>query len=77
MRAAYSARDHKTYQINAHTIKSNMATIGASALSERAKKHEYAGRDSDWDFIEEDMEGFLTAFAQICAKIRNGSRQYP
>ena len=77
MRAAYSARDHKTYQINAHTIKSNMATIGATALSERAKKHEYAGRDSDWDFIEEDMEGFLTAFAQICAKIRNGSRQYP
>ncbi|MBR0515855.1 MAG: response regulator, partial [Eubacterium sp.] len=51
MRKSMREHDFKSYEIDAHSIKSQMATIGNKKLSELARKHEYAAKDKDLDFI--------------------------
>ena len=61
--------DLKTYQIEAHAAKSNMATIGLKEFSERAKKHEFAAKENDIAFIKEDGEDFIEAYLRLCRKL--------
>ena len=51
-------------------IKSNMATIGVNGLFERARKHEYAGRDEDAAFIAEDGEAFIQEYEKFCDRLK-------
>jgi HPt (histidine-containing phosphotransfer) domain-containing protein len=70
MRKSLEANDLNAYRIDAHTIKGSMATIGMKAFSERAKKHEFAARDNDADFVQGDADAFLNEYAAICGKLR-------
>ncbi|MCR5120395.1 MAG: response regulator [Lachnospiraceae bacterium] len=74
MRTSLRDKDLKAYAIDAHSLKSSMATIGFAAFSERAKKHEFAGKEGNAAFIEEDAEGLLKEYADICSKLK-GYRQ--
>ncbi len=69
MKKSLAAKDMKAYAIDAHTVKSSMLTIGFAALSERAKKHEFAAKENHIDFVEGDAEAFLTEYAELCEKI--------
>ncbi len=69
MRISLANKDMQSYRIDAHTIKSSMATIGIEAFSERAKKHEFAARDNDLAFIEGDAEAFINKYLEICKKL--------
>ena len=68
MRKSLEANDIDAYRIEAHTIKSTMATVGLSGLSERAKRHEFAAKDNDVSFIFGDAEGFLDEYTSVCKK---------
>lgn len=70
MRKNLEAKDIKAYEIDAHTIKSSMATIGLKELSERARKHEFAAKDNDTDFIYGDAEEFIKEYTDMCEKLR-------
>ena len=48
-----------------------MANIGMMEFSERAKKHEYAAKDNDISFINEDGEAFIAEYINICNKLEN------
>ena len=63
-------KNYERYGIDAHAIKGLMATIGLSSLSERAKKHEFAAKEGDLDFIEADHEGFLEEYGSVCDILR-------
>ena len=69
MRKSISEGDIKSYEIDAHSIKSSMATIGLMALSERAKKHEFAAKADDTQLISEDAEDFLREYEEVCKKL--------
>ncbi len=69
MRKCLETRDIKSYRIDAHSIKSSMATLGAYQLSERAKMHEYAARDNDIAFIYGDAEEFIEEYNNLCSRI--------
>ncbi|MBO4591072.1 MAG: response regulator, partial [Eubacterium sp.] len=69
MKKNLEAKDLKAYEIDAHTIKSTMATLGLKELSERAKKHEFAAKEKDMDFISGDAEGFIDAYVEVCRKL--------
>ena len=69
MRKSLEARDIKTYEIDAHTIKSSMATVGMKDFSERAKKHEFAAKAGNTDFIYKDAEDFIKKYEEICRKL--------
>ena len=59
----------KAYKIEAHSVKSSMATIGMKDFSERAKKHEFAAKDNETDFIYGDAEDFIREYEEICRKL--------
>ena len=65
MRKNLAAKDIKAYIIDAHTVKNALATIGLKAFSERAKMHEYAAKENDLAFLEEDGEAFIRAYTEL------------
>ena len=66
--------DIRAYEIEAHTIKSTMATIGMKAFSETAKKHEFAAKDNDIGFIMDNAEDFINEYNEICKKLEAAVR---
>ena len=71
MRKSLETGDIDAYRIDAHSIKGSMATIGLKDFSERAKKHEFAARDNDMDFINADAESFIEDYIKLCDKLSN------
>ena len=71
MKVSLKNEDVHSYEIDSHTIKSSMANIGMMEFSERAKKHEYAAKDNDISFINEDGEAFIAEYINICNKLEN------
>ncbi len=69
MRKNLEQHDLAAYRIDAHAVKSSMATVGLKAFSERAKKHEFAARDNDAAFIEKDAETFIADYLEIVGKL--------
>ena len=71
MRKSLETGDIDAYRIDAHSIKGSMATIGLKDFSERARKHEFAARDNDMDFINADAESFIEDYTLLCDKLSN------
>ncbi len=69
MRKNLEAKDYNAYRIDAHSIKSSMATLGLDSLSERAKKHEFAAKEDNIGFILEDAEDFMKEYTEVCRKM--------
>ena len=68
IRAFYQARDWNNYSIYTHGLKSSSANIGANNLSEHAKKHEFASKDSnkiDEAYIDSDVEVLLKEYDDV------------
>ena len=65
MKKYLDAKDYKNFGIEAHATKSSMATIYAMEISERAKKHEFACKESRFDFVEEDGEAFINDYIRF------------
>ncbi len=65
----YKARDLQAFKIEVHAIKSASASIGALALSKLASQLEEAAMKSDWIYIDQHTEQFLSDFFQILENI--------
>ena len=70
MRNLIKEGNYKDFGIEAHALKGLMATIGVRELSERAKQHEFASKEGNIAFIDEDYEGLLDDFKNLCEKMR-------
>ena len=66
---AFERRDWKNYTIAVHGLKSAMRTIGATQLSEVARKLEYAGKENQIEYILENhhelMEEYRALFFRL------------
>lgn len=69
------AKDWKNYMIEAHSLKSTAANIGAYELSEQAARHEAAAKSGNYAFIESDgvkltssYRSLLDALREVCSK---------
>lgn len=69
MRNLVKEGNYTDFGIEAHALKGLMATIGVKGLSERAKKHEFASKEGNNAFIDEDYEGLLAEFKDICDRM--------
>ena len=70
LRNSLEAGDIRAYRIEAHTVKSTVATIGLKALSKRAEKHEFAAKADDRESILSDAEGFIAEYEDVCRKLK-------
>lgn len=62
---ALAAEDIETFTIEVHSLKSTSRTIGALALSDRAKELEEYGKRREWEQIRAGTPGLLTAYRRL------------
>lgn len=55
-----NSKDFKSYQILFHSLKSSSKAIGADLIAEEAEKLESAAREKDMQYLEENMNLFLS-----------------
>lgn len=56
MRQALSAKDADVFRREAHSLKTNAVTFGATDLAELAKKLEYLARENNLDQVEDQLD---------------------
>ena len=69
IRDSLQKEDIDRFTTYVHALKSASASIGASSLSEQARKLELAGKQSNMDFIMENIEPFLGELASTSESI--------
>ena len=58
-------QDYKNYVIAVHGLKSSSASIGAYEFSELAKAHEFAGKESRYDFIHNGIDKLISEYRKV------------
>ncbi len=61
--------DLQKYAIEAHSVKSVSASIGASKFSEKAKEMEFKAKANDVDFVKANGHGFIEEYRTFLASI--------
>ena len=74
MRKYLAEKDYEDYGIEAHAAKSTMATISATELSAHAKQHEFAAKENNIEFIEQDSEAFIAEYADMLDRIETAMK---
>ncbi len=64
-----SEEDYKNYEIEVHGLKSASANIGATDFSELCKKHEFATKDGEYDFIQSDVNHLINEYRFILREV--------
>ncbi|MDD6038157.1 MAG: ATP-binding protein [bacterium] len=62
--------DYKNYEIEVHGLKSASANIGANELSDFAKKHEFAAKEGDISFINDNLNKLLNEYSFLLREIQ-------
>ena len=67
----YEESDFENYRIKIHAMKSNLSNIGATTVSDMAKKLEYALKyDNDVSYVQENHEEFMLAYERVMCEVR-------
>jgi HPt (histidine-containing phosphotransfer) domain-containing protein len=69
MQLAVAAQDVETFRRNAHSLKSNANTFGATELGVLARELELMGRDNNLD-IGNRLEVLNEAFGKVAAELK-------
>lgn len=69
LKAAFKAKNWHNYEIEAHSIKSSMATLCVFDLSAHAKKHEFAVKENNIAYIEEDAMNLANEFDHFLSSV--------
>jgi HPt (histidine-containing phosphotransfer) domain-containing protein len=69
-RNAYESEDLQNYTINVHALKSALANIGETKLSELAKELEQAGREKNTAYITDETPAFLKGLRAVVDKLK-------
>ncbi|MCR5411149.1 MAG: response regulator, partial [Lachnospiraceae bacterium] len=75
IQGALKEKDMDSYQREAHSLKSLMATIGLNDLSESARKLEKAAEDKDIIFIQAESWSLISRYQDTCLKLNSAVRQ--
>ncbi len=59
------------FTTNVHALKSSSASVGAVNISEKFKALEFAGKENNRMFIEENLDPTLHAFDELLAKVKS------
>jgi CheY-like chemotaxis protein/HPt (histidine-containing phosphotransfer) domain-containing protein len=67
---SYESDNLQTYIINTHALKSVLANIGETALSDLARELEAAGRDKNISFISKETPAFLNDLQFVVERLK-------
>lgn len=66
----YRIHNIEEYTIRVHALKSSSRIIGASALSEQAAMLEKAGKEKNFEYIEDNTSDLLKCFRDLASKLK-------
>jgi len=66
----YDEKDWKGFEVVVHGIKSSSLSVGAQKLSEHAKALEYAAKEGNAEFIEDNYFTLLTLYQEALAELK-------
>lgn len=66
----YGNKDYENYRIQIHAVKSNSMSIGAVEVSEAAKALEFATKDNDIAFVEENHASFIDKYTELIESLK-------
>lgn len=66
----HQQKDYENYTIKIHSMKSTALNMGAEAVSQMARQQEAAGKNGDYEFIDDHLEEFQSAYRQLLAQIQ-------
>ncbi len=66
---SFEKRNFEDYKILVHSVKSSALNLGATAVSEMAKKLESAGINHDYEYIEKNHRSFLDEYQILMERI--------
>ncbi|WP_099467674.1 ATP-binding protein [Konateibacter massiliensis] len=69
LRECLKREEYQRYIVEAHGAKGAMASIGAIELGELAKKHEFAGKEENYDFLHNNIEEFAGMYEELIENI--------
>ena len=67
---AYESKDYKNYEVFVHGLKSTSLSIGAVALSNLAKEHEFAAKNGEIQFINDNFFKLCAEYDRILDEIK-------
>ncbi|MBQ2935592.1 MAG: response regulator [Lachnospiraceae bacterium] len=75
--ASFEQQDWKNYTIAVHGLKSAMKSIGATDISEEARKLEFAGKEYRIDYILENHSKLMEKYRALFVSLRNNEWVWP
>lgn len=66
----HAEKDWKNYAIEAHALKTTSKTIGATNFAEHARLHEFAAKEENASYIEEDFDNFMESYDALVASLQ-------
>jgi HPt (histidine-containing phosphotransfer) domain-containing protein len=70
MQRALSQKNNENFRRAAHTLKSNSANFGATALAEMAQELEYIGKENNLEGATDKLTAFESAYAQVVIELK-------
>ena len=64
-----NASDWKNYAVEAHSVKTTAKTIGAENFSEHSRLHEFAGKEENVAYINEDFDNYIATLKELINRL--------
>ena len=65
----YKDGDWKNYAVEAHAVKTTSKTIGAENFAEHSRLHEFAGKEENIAYINEDYENYIATLRELVRRL--------
>lgn len=70
LRESLASSDYRKFAVEMQGLKSSMATIGATELSDRAKELAKAGKEGNETFLKDNVEKYITDYMEFIKKLK-------
>ncbi len=66
----YNEKDYDGFGVQAHAMKGSCLNIGAKLTGENARKMEFAGKEGNATYIEENLDAFIDEYRALMTEIQ-------
>ncbi|MBQ7077548.1 MAG: Hpt domain-containing protein [Lachnospiraceae bacterium] len=65
----YNNKDWANYAIESHSIKATAKTVGATDFAEHCRLHEFAAKEGNVAYIDEDFANFMATIKELISRV--------
>ena len=69
LKSLWEQKDYPNYIVHIHSLKTQLLNIGYILLAEDAKALEFAGKESRYEYIEENQDAFIDSYRSLTKQL--------